>query len=262
MTEHKSPNQENNQQGEKSKKHKIESPLYTPINTYKAEDEQKKNKKSWLDKAMEEANKKYNQAEPKQESHDEQEPQEQQPKEKPKLTKTISPYGNGKLSKRALLFTTGVISLVILIVFLSIFLVQNKSLSDAEKSRDTRLAIYESSKLWVVEDIRSYLQVKDEASYKTAREDSHMTSELKSGLYGSEFNYANFAQAKKVSFADAQYSLAKTDDNSSYLEKGNSNSTEFKIYLLANVTMQDGTVKALNLIVSLKNNQIYDVLMY
>lgn len=131
---------------------------------------------------------------------------------------------------------------VTLLVGLTIFsFVTTNSIKEVESKRLTVLDSKEVTKLWVVEDIRSLLQVKDERTYKIAKDSCHFTDDLKKSIYGNSFDGTKYFYGEEVSFIDAQYSL----ENDKYL-------------LLANVKKGDKNY-ILNILVSLSNNLIYDI---
>lgn len=148
------------------------------------------------------------------------------------------------LSKRVVIFSS--LSFIIIMGVIISTLVSNSKIRTVIATRDTRLDVYEATKLWVIDDMRTYLTISDEKSYTDVKRNVHMTPDLKNSLFKSDFSSFSPTGIKEVSFVDAQYSL---DD------KGN-----FMVYLLANV--KGDKTKELNFLVSVNNNKIYDVIAY
>lgn len=140
------------------------------------------------------------------------------------------------------------VSFILLVLVVVFTLVANNSLKDLEDKRMKSLDGYEATKLWVIDDIRSYLMVNGEETYKTSKQSVHFAKELKDELYANSYNASMFQGASNVNFVDAQYSLEKEDNT-------------FIIYLLTNVSVQ-GKTKEINLMVFINNNHIYDILAY
>lgn len=140
-----------------------------------------------------------------------------------------------------------VISLTLSVGLFIYTLIVNSGIRDIENSRDTSLHVLEATKLWVVEDIRDYLLIRDKETYDMAKSFVHMSSELKKELFGNSFEGFRLTDIQSVSFVDAQYSLDSEED--------------IKIYLLVNVERPEG-VSQLNFVVSVKDNTIYDLLAY
>jgi hypothetical protein len=140
-------------------------------------------------------------------------------------------------------------SLVLLLVILVSTLFYNSEIKRVEKSRNPTLDLYESTKLWVIEDIRSYLLVKSLTDYDLSKDLSHMAPDIKDSLYGASYNKEAFSSASSVSFIDAQYTLQGE-------QKG-----VLLIYLLAEVKTGE-TSNLLNFLVFVKENTISDVLVY
>lgn len=153
--------------------------------------------------------------------------------------------------KKALLIFSAFLTFALL-AFTIYFVVQNHKINRINQARTTQLDIYESTLVWVADDLKSYLTVKDETSWENAKANSHMTDEYKQKLYGSSFNYANFYHFKSVSLTDAQYTFADKD----------ADSTSFKLYVLATVIDENNKTKAINFIVFVQNNHIYNIVAY
>lgn len=150
-----------------------------------------------------------------------------------------------KHSKRILIFVT--VSFIILIGVLVATLVKNNKLREIKDNRINVLDTYELTKLWVIEDMRTYLSIKDDTSFYQAKDSVHFTSELKDILLGDKYNSENHAKLSNISVIDTQYTL------------GDSNKIVF--YMLLNV--KDGDkIKELNAMIFVANNMIYNILLY
>jgi hypothetical protein len=149
-----------------------------------------------------------------------------------------------RLSKRVVIFSA--LSFILVIVAIILTLVLNTGIKSALSERDTRLDLFENTKMWAIEDVRAYLTVHDEKSYLNVRKTVHMTPELKQSIFGTNFSDFTVSGVKNVSFVDAQYSLGKDGT--------------FMIYMLANAKGTE--TKELNLLVSVNNNMIYDIIAF
>lgn len=149
-------------------------------------------------------------------------------------------------NKKRLLFLT----LVCFLLFLGLVLytsLQNTKISDVLESRDTLLDLNERTKLWVIDEVRNFLLVKDTESYSKAKSLSHMDSYMKYEFYGEVYNPLRYISADTVSIVDAQYTL-ETPNYSIY-------------YVLAEITREE-EVRQINFLVFVSNNLIYDILIY
>jgi hypothetical protein len=126
--------------------------------------------------------------------------------------------------------------------------ISNRTMKSINASRDTQLEAYELTSQWVQDDVRSYLGVRDEASYSDAKRNTHMTQELKNTIYGSVYDDTKVTGVTSVSLVDVQYTLKEKD-----------NTVVF--YVLANVT-KNGEKKPVNVLTFVKNNEIYDIVAY
>jgi hypothetical protein len=149
------------------------------------------------------------------------------------------------MTKKLKIFSILSITIILIVVITTIII--NASIKNVIESRDTRLDTYEATKMWVIEDIRSYLLIRDKNSYIQSKQNMHMGSEVKSEIFGSEFEASNHQGYTNVSFLDAQYTLEK--------------SGKVIYYLLADVTKGEET-KQLNFMVFVSNNTIYDIVAY
>lgn len=138
------------------------------------------------------------------------------------------------------------ICLILFVVIATIIL--NNRIREVELTKNTVLDGYEYSKMVIMEDIRSYLLVKDKDSYARAKERTSMLDSLKDELYGENYNPLKFVKADSVTFLDAQYSL-----------DGDNGETVF--YYLVRVRVE-GEVRDVNFVVFTKELYPYHIEAY
>lgn len=141
---------------------------------------------------------------------------------------------------------TGV-GLLGLAVTLALTSLSQGGVNQAESQRTVFLAAQETVKEGVLDDLRAYLQVKDNSSYLDARSKFRATSEYKQLLYGSSYNSLKFLAADTVTLVDAQYNIA---DNGKTI-----------YYVLANVT-KAGKTAPMNFLVYTSHGMVYDIQTY
>lgn len=152
---------------------------------------------------------------------------------------------NSKLSRPIKIFSTLSITLIIGVIIYTLFV--NNSIKNVVEMRDMRLDIYEYTKLWVVEDVRDYVLIKNKETYTNAKDSVHMNNETLNDLFGSEYDSSRHVGYSKVSFVDAQYTLER-DGRVIY-------------YLTANVS-KSGETKEINFMVFVSDNLIYDIIAF
>jgi hypothetical protein len=150
--------------------------------------------------------------------------------------------------KRKLKITLfSIFTLLVCAALLISALIANNGIQDLEKTRDTRLVHHEYDKEVIKLNIEQYLKVKDDASFKYAKEHTGMTNDLASKLYGEGYDSTRFYGASSVSYIDHQYTIDEKDSS--------------VIYLLVTVT-KDNKPKKVNMVVFSKGGIIYDILAY
>lgn len=147
-------------------------------------------------------------------------------------------------SKKISIFLT--LSFIFICLTLLGTLMINSSINQVISVRDTRLDLYEQTKIWVMDDVRSYLTL-DEKTYTTTKDSMHTTEEYKTKLFGSNFLRSHFPSADSVSFFDVQYTTDSVND--------------ITYYLSCDVRTGD-IVKRIQLLVFVGNNMIYNILAY
>lgn len=166
------------------------------------------------------------------------------------LKDVLNPYSNGVFSKRGILFTISLISLTLTLVIIFMTSSNTKANQNILNSKDNRLQIYESTKDWVVEDIRKVLTIKDQETYDKAKQEVHMNQSAKEEVFKDSFNYTTILGAKSAQMLDAQYTLKNKGEDF------------FKVYLLAKVTLEDDKYRLVNIVTKVQNNIIVDVTIY
>lgn len=150
---------------------------------------------------------------------------------------------------KKLIWVFTIIGLVAFLGLLVATLISNNAVDEVLQSRDTRLDVRENTKFWVMEDMRTYLEIDNVEDFKAAKDaiSPHLTQDVHSDLFGGDVYARAFSGFDQVSFVDAQYTVEGTDN--------------FMVYLLANVKDGD-TMKSLNMVVSVDKNKIYDIIVY
>lgn len=152
---------------------------------------------------------------------------------------------NNKLSRKVKIFSTLSIALIVGVVIYTLFV--NNSVKSVLETRDMRLDFYEYTKMWVIEDVRAYILIKNKETYNNAKDSVHMNKETIEDLFGAEYDSAKHVGYSKVSFVDAQYTLERDG--------------VIKYYLTANVT-KNGETKEIDFMVFVSNNIIYDIIAF
>lgn len=152
---------------------------------------------------------------------------------------------NGKLSSTQI---WSILCIILITCIMCYTLYQNNVAKRLLESRNTSLDFHESTKQWVLDDLRLLLTIKDEDSYIKAKENMHLTKDLKISLFSTNYESMkdNFLNADNVGFIDAQYTLI--NDRLVY-------------YVLANI-YQGEDVKPLNLLVYVDDNLISNIIAY
>lgn len=165
-------------------------------------------------------------------------------------TEDTNKFGQKQSKKRTIIKYTSILAVLALIGMVIVTVVLNKGAKDVLDSRETGLDSFESTKLWVLDDMREFLQIKDKEGYEVAKKEMamHLTTDMKNELFGSSFDSREFIGSSGVRFIDSQYSLDDKDG-------------EYTIYLLCNVTVEE-ELKILNMVVSVKDNKVYDIISY
>lgn len=137
-----------------------------------------------------------------------------------------------------------IISTVILL-FVSSY--TTKKVNELEENRNVQLDIYEATKFAVLEDIKTYLTIQTKEDYLEAKSKVNVIDWYRDQIFGKSFDISSFYGASNVHAVDVQYALE--DD------KGVT-----KYYLMLNVTKGSET-KQIEMLVSVHNNQIYNILV-
>lgn len=137
-----------------------------------------------------------------------------------------------------------IISTVILL-FVSSY--TTKKVNELEENRNVQLDIYEATKFAVLEDIKTYLTIQTKEDYLEAKSKVNVIDWYRDQIFGKSFDISSFYGASNVHAVDVQYAL---EDN-----KGVT-----KYYLMLNVTKGSET-KQIEMLVSVHNNQIYNILV-
>lgn len=146
-----------------------------------------------------------------------------------------------------------IIGSVITLVFILMIVINGKQVEKINNSRITTLDMYERSNIWITDDLILYLSIKDEASWKKFREESHLTQEFKDKLVGTEFNYSYFPEKESIEIKDMQYTFVEDKEKP----------TDYKVYALASYKdKESGKVVVTNYIFYMSNNHIYNMLAY
>ncbi|EQF29692.1 hypothetical protein QEW_4639 [Clostridioides difficile CD160] len=137
--------------------------------------------------------------------------------------------------------------IIIIISFLSVLNITflNKRINSIYNKRITTLDRKETTKLWVIEDIRSFLLIKDENSYIKAKKDSHFTDDLKYKIFGTQYDESKFYAAEEVSIQEAEYTLES--------------SAKDEIYCIKAISKKEDKKHIHKYLVFVSNNYIYDI---
>lgn len=133
----------------------------------------------------------------------------------------------------------------IILLFVSSY--TTKKVNELEDSRNVQLDVYEATKFAVLEDIKTYLTIKTKEDYIEAKSRVNVVDWYRDQIFGKSFDISAFYGASNVHAVDVQYSLED--------EKGVT-----KYYLMLNVTKGSET-KQIEMLVSVHNNQIYNILV-
>ena len=143
------------------------------------------------------------------------------------------------------LLTLFLILVTVVILFSSYY--TTKKVEELEDSRNTQLDLYETTKFAILDDITSFLTIKTKEDYIESKSTVNVVDWYREQIYGKSFDISKFYGASNVHAVDIQYSLE--DD------KGVA-----KYYLMLNVTKGSET-KQIEMLVSVHNNQIYNILV-
>lgn len=137
---------------------------------------------------------------------------------------------------------------LLLAIILGTNLYENNKIKSSLGTRNEFLDLQENTKQWLMQDLELWFLVNSESSYERAKEKMHLTKDLRTSLFGKDYNIAknNFLGATEVIFADVQYTLDGSDT---------------VYYVLADIKT-DGTVKVINLLVYIADNKIYNIVAY
>ena len=154
-----------------------------------------------------------------------------------------------KSNKKKMRKTTkiGITGFILLLVLVGYVLITNLNTTNAEKSRDGRLAIYEVTKMQVMDDLEGYLSASTEEEFNTIKRDARFTQELKKDLFGEEFNYTKLQNYDSVNFLDVQYSFEYDG--------------VFKVFLLSSLE-KDGETKIVSFVVSIRDGKAFDMIAF
>ncbi len=108
--------------------------------------------------------------------------------------------GGSLLIRRVLSGLTISIIIVVVVSTLS----TNSAVKEIIKERNPVLDTSERTKLWIIEDIRSLLGIKDVSSYTNAKKSCHFTLDLVNKIYGNGYNASKFPKYDSISIIDAQ----------------------------------------------------------
>ncbi|HBG5344182.1 TPA: hypothetical protein KQG29_001546 [Clostridioides difficile] len=141
-------------------------------------------------------------------------------------------------------FFTIVIICISLLITLDI-IHTNKKIETVYSKRTTSLDKKERTKLWVIEDIRSFLSIKDTESYLKTKSNSHFTDDLKYKLFGKEYDASKFFGADEVSIQESEYTIDSTEQD--------------EIYCVKAISKRDNKSSVHKYLVFVSNNYIYDI---
>ncbi|MFA8998086.1 hypothetical protein ACEI87_10445 [Clostridioides difficile] len=153
-----------------------------------------------------------------------------------------------KISVSKKLFLKRLVTIVIICTSLLVTLniiYTNKRIDDIYSKRTTSLDRKERTKLWVIEDIRSFLSVKDTESYLKSKLNSHFTDDLKYKIYGTEYDASKFFEADEVSIQEAEYTIDSTEHD--------------EIYCVKAISKRDDKNYIHKYLVFVSDNYIYDI---
>lgn len=141
-----------------------------------------------------------------------------------------------------------IICIIFLVGATSYTLYQNHLNKEILSQRDTTLDLGEYTKLWVIEDLKLLFSIKDDNTYKTAKQNMHLTDELRTKLLSNSYDSIKdtLVNADKVGFIDAQYTLI--NDKSVY-------------YVLADI-YRGTEIYSLNALIYVDNNLISNIIVY
>ncbi|MDM9944000.1 hypothetical protein [Clostridioides difficile] len=145
-------------------------------------------------------------------------------------------------------FFIRLLTIIILVVtFLGVLNITflNKKINSIYSKRITTLDRKETTKLWVIEDIRSFLLITDENSYIKAKKDSHFTDDLKYKIFGAKYDESKFYAAEEVSIQEAEYTLES--------------SAKDEIYCIKAISKKEDKKYIHKYLVFVSNNYIYDI---
>lgn len=127
-------------------------------------------------------------------------------------------------------------------------LYQNHLNKEILSQRNTTLDLGEYTKLWVIEDLRLLFSIKDEDTYGTAKQNMHLTNELRTKLLGNSYASVKdtLINSDKVGFIDAQYTLLNDE----------------KVYYVLADIYRGTDVYKLNILIYIDNNLISNIMVY
>lgn len=140
-------------------------------------------------------------------------------------------------------FTIAIICIFLLVTLNIIY--TNKKIDAIYSKRTTSLDRKERTKLWVIEDIRSFLFIKDTESYLKSKLNSHFTDDLKYKIYGKEYDASKFFGADEVSIQESEYTIDSTEHD--------------EIYCVKAISKRDNKSSVHKYLVFVSNNYIYDI---
>lgn len=145
-----------------------------------------------------------------------------------------------------------VASVGILILLVGVVVFVFTSTSKNNKINESRVTVFdqfETTKQWIVSDVKNILTIDNEKTWRDVKANSHMDDSLKKEVFGDKYDPINFTNHKSVTVTDAQYEIQSEVEGV----------VSYYIMVYAN----DGELrKKIDILVTVKNNTITDILLF